>query len=88
MPIDILGVNSAGLESGNASITAGRTLPWLQDTTTANVESSWQAGYRDVVIVDSKNFRLQAFNLTDNDLSVQANYEALKKLLTDTANAQ
>ena len=88
VPIQILGVNSQGLESGNPTITAGRTLPWLQDTPTANVESTWQAGYRDVIVVDSKNFPLQAFNLTDNDLSVPANFDALKKLLVDTANAQ
>ncbi len=88
VPIQILGVNSQGLESGNPTITAGRSLPWLQDTAAANVEGAWQAGYRDVVVVDSKNFPLQAFNLTDNDLSVVANFEALKKLLIDTANAQ
>ncbi len=88
VPIRILGVNGQGLESGNPTITAGRSLPWLQDTAAANVETAWQAGYRDVVIVDAKNFSLQAFNLTDNDLSVPANFDALKKLLVDTANAQ
>lgn len=81
-------MNGQGLESGNASITAGRTLPWLQDTATANVEISWGANYRDVVIVDSKNFRVTAYNLTEHDLSVQANFDELEQLLLSTANAQ
>lgn len=88
VPIAILGVNGAGSESGNASMTAGRTLPWLQDTTAANVWALWAVTYRDVVVLDADNFPVAVYNLTVHDLGVPANFAALKTLLTDTANAQ
>ncbi len=86
--IQILGVNETGQESGNASITAGRSLPWLQDTATENVWASWQVAWRDVIVLDAQNHFVAVFNLTAHDLSNPAEYSALKTLLVDTANAQ
>ncbi len=85
MPIQILGINAAGLESGNPSITAGRALPWLQDTPEANVWAAWQVTFRDVVILDTENRPVAAYNLTVHDLADPASYAELKQLLTDAA---
>ncbi|MBZ0268621.1 hypothetical protein K8I85_10735 [bacterium] len=84
LPVHILGVNAAGLESHNAAMCAGRDLPWLQDLAdSANVWTSWNVVYRDVVILDRENQRIRAFNLTTHDLDEAADYEALKQLLRD-----
>jgi len=86
--IHILGVNQQGLESGNASITAGRTIPWLQDTASVDVWTSWAVTYRDVVVLDAQNFPVAVYNLTEHDLADSTNFGNLKQLLVDTANAQ
>jgi len=88
VPVQILGVNGADLEVGNSSMTSGRTLPWLQDTTTANVWASWAVTYRDVFILNGENVPVAVYNLTEHDLSVSANYDTLKKMMIDAANAQ
>ena len=85
VPVQIVGVNEAGYESGNASITLGRDLPWLQDTTTVNAWGLWQVNYRDVVIVDPNNVYVDTFNLTTNPISDPAQYDTLKQLLIDTS---
>ena len=83
--IVILGVNSIGAESGNAAVTNGRSLAWLQDTAAQAVWESWQVAYRDVVILDRANERVGAFNLTEHDLSVPAEFATLKQILLDLA---
>ncbi len=83
--IQILGVNSAGAAPGNASITAGRDLPWLQDVDGVNVWTSWNVTWRDVVILDADNAKLASFNLTANNLQDSANYNALRGLLIEAA---
>jgi hypothetical protein len=86
IPIRLFGVNEAGLESGNPTITNGRTIPWLQDTVADNVWVSWNVTYRDLVILDEKNEKIDVYNLTTHDLSVPANYAELKQKLLDAAN--
>ena len=86
-PIHILGVNFIGMESGNPIICAGRTLPWLQDVSAANVWNSWGVTFRDVVILDQNNKRVGVYNLTDHDLRVPANYAGLRALLISAAVA-
>lgn len=88
LPITLLGVNGAGLESGNADITTGRTLPWLQDTEAKNVWALWAVTYRDVVILDAENYPIGVYNLTVNDLGQPANFATLKSMLVDAANAE
>jgi len=83
--IHILGVNLAGLESGNPTIVAGRTIPWLQDTSAQDVWGKWGVTWRDVVILDRENRRFAVYNLTNNDLATPANYDSLKTLLTEAA---
>ena len=85
--IYILGVNGAGHEAGNAENCTGRTLPWLQDTAADRAWEQWGVTYRDVVVLDRENGTVAVYNLTAQDLSVQANYDALKTLLIETAEA-
>ncbi|MHC4924562.1 MAG: hypothetical protein ACYTG4_10875 [Planctomycetota bacterium] len=79
--ISILGVNGIGYESGNAAVTAGRDLPWLQDVAESNSWVAWGITYRDVLILDRQNRPVATFNLTENDLNVSANFDALRNLL-------
>ncbi len=65
-------------------MTAGRDLPWLQDTPQEDVWGSWQVAFRDVLVLDEHNAYVTAFNLTQNSLDDPANYDALKQLLIDT----
>ncbi len=86
-PIRIAGINGVGHESGNAGVTTGRTIPWLQDVSAQNVYASWQVTYRDVIVLDAENRVIAVYNLTDHDLRNGASYFALREILLDAANA-
>lgn len=77
----LVSVNAAGFESGNAGFVAGTTMPVLQDTAAVDAWSRWQVTWRDVVVLDREGRRHAVFNLTQNDLSVEANFAALEALL-------
>ena len=83
--IEILGVNEVGHESGNDGFTAGRDLPWLQESKDHSIWNEWGVVYRDVFIVDEKNEVIEVYNLTDNDLNEPANYDALLDLFLAAA---
>jgi len=93
--IAILGLNAVGLESGNPSITAGRSLPWLQDVVDQDVWNKWHVDdlrpgstgvvWRDVIVLNAENRAIAVYNLTEHDLGRPTNYEALKQLLRDAA---
>ncbi len=85
-PVQILGINGLGLESGNAETTEGRAIPWLQPTLAQDVWTLRQPVYRDVIILGPGNELLGTFNLTDNNLSDPANYAALMNQLLEAAN--
>lgn len=93
LDIQIIGINEHGQQIGNASITQGRDIPWLQDVD-ANGDrlsdvwrNSWDIVYRDVVILDDENVVVGVMNLTSNDLADPVNYGALRDMLIDTAMA-
>jgi len=86
-PIQILGVNGIGLESGNAGMTQGRVLPWLQDVQATDAWTQWAVEYRDVVVLDGQNRPVAVYNLTVHDLGDPTNYATLKSILVDAANA-
>ena len=91
LDIQILGVNGAGLESGNALITSGRDIPWLQDVDVDHDGSSdvwvdWSVTYRDVLILDAENVRVGVFNLTTHDLGISQNYDTLRQMFVDAAS--
>ena len=77
--------NGAGQEAGNATITTGRSLPWLQDTDESGVYGDWQVTYRDVIILDAENRPVAVYNLTTHNLAEPANYDSLKALLLQVA---
>jgi hypothetical protein len=83
--IQILGVNGAGLEAGNASICMDRDLPWLQDTTTDMVWASWNVDFRDVVVLDTAGNQVAVYNLTVHNLADPMNFAELKALLVQVA---
>ena len=87
LEVRILGVNGIGRESGNAAMCTGRSIPWLQDVVGEDVYSSWAVTYRDVIILDAENRVTGIYNLTSNDLSVTANYDALKAMLIHAASS-
>jgi hypothetical protein len=84
--VQILGVNRIGQEAANGTITANRTLPWLQETEAEPCWTSWQATWRDVDILDPQNRRMAIYNLTEHDLSVPSNYDTLKAMILAEAN--
>jgi hypothetical protein len=82
-PVQILGVNEVGHHGGNGGVTAGRTIPWLQDEVAYDVWTTWSPAYRDVVILGPDNTEFAVYNLTSHDLAVPANYNALRQLFID-----
>jgi hypothetical protein len=94
LEIQILGMNAIGHESGNVTFTEGRSIPWLQDVdANADGESdnwltSWPFEYRDVVIVDAANRVVTTYNVTVHNLKETANYEELRSLIIDAAEAE
>jgi hypothetical protein len=83
--IEILGINRGDEALSNHLVTAYHQLPWLQDTVSGSVWTSWQATWRDVRILDARNQLLAVYNLTENDLGQPENRMALKQLLLDAA---
>ena len=81
IPVQILGVNPFAAASGNDAMCSGRALPWLQETDADDVWGEWAVTYRDVVILNADNIPVDVYNLTTNDLSVEANREVLKQKL-------
>lgn len=73
---------------GNARVTDGRDLPWLQDVDTngdgeGDVWTEWGAEWRDVVIVDSDGEVLETINLTSFDLRDPDYYEDMTLTLIE-----
>jgi len=88
--IRILGVNRAGYESGSSAVTAGRDIPWLQDVDGnhdgfSDVWTSWDVQYRDLVILNGENEKLETFSLVVYDLRNPDSYDALRKKLIAAA---
>jgi len=79
--IALLAINEVGHESATETMAALGDIPLLQDTTQAGAWAGWAAVYRDVIIVNAKGERVEAFNLTTHDLSNPDNYAALKAKL-------
>ena len=72
------GVNEAGYSSGNGSITDGRDIAWLQDTTAQNAWGRWGVQYRDVVVLDGEGVVEGVINVTDYDLADPDNQDTLR----------
>lgn len=92
LSIQIVGINEKGQESGNANVTNGRQLPWLQDVDVNpqnNISDvwydSWKIEYRDVVVVDRAGNEAGRYNLTSHSLGVEENYNVMRQMFLDSA---
>ena len=63
----------------------GRSLPWLQEMRADSLWRKWDAGHRDVVVLDAENVPVAVFNLSRHNLRDQSEYDALRSLLLQTA---
>ncbi len=77
----LFGVNGVDHADGNAAITVGRDVPWLQDTEAVDAWGSWGVAYRDVVVLDADHVVVGVINLTDDDLGDPETEAALRELL-------
>lgn len=87
----ILALNEPGQEVSAptwAMHVGSHPMPWLQDTSAQNAWARWAPTYRDVVIVDAQNQKVDVFNVTEHDLADASNFATLKQKLLDAANAQ
>jgi hypothetical protein len=85
--IELLGVNLITRAAFNGSVTAGRSIPWLQDTDAQRARERWGAAVRDVRILDGRNHTVAVLNLNTHDLSLSHNRALLKSMLLDAARA-
>lgn len=78
----------ADLDSDGATsvFTRGNALPVLQDNRVANVQASWMAAIRDVVVVDDEGTRRLVYNLTTRPLTDAVYFNDLKARLGGIAN--
>ena len=85
--ISIIALNESNYGSSSNYAATGEkgTLPVLQDDDTVDAWSTWQAGYRDVIILNECGEKIGVYNLTDNSIQLPENYTALKDMLTGFA---
>ena len=82
--IRVIGVNQTGQEAWNDVAVEGNVAPWLQDVDDT-VWTSWQAAWRDVVVLDAENRKVAVFNLIEHDLVNAEDYAALRAILLAAA---
>lgn len=92
--IAILGVNNTDAQRASdvALATAPNDLPMLNDIDVNGDElaDTWEAfgaDWRDVYVVDAESETTNIFNLTANDLRIQANYNTLRGMIVDAATS-
>jgi hypothetical protein len=78
--VQLLAVNEVGFESSTDGMAELGDIPLLQDTAATNAWSTWNAVYRDVILVDAEGQKVEAY-----DLSKPENYAALKAKLQSAA---
>ena len=67
--IKIVGINMIATEAGITDVSLISTLPMVQDDTTVNIWTSWNATWRDVQILNPQNEVVHVFNLTQHSLA-------------------
>lgn len=85
MAVHLLGVNAIGAESANATTTAGRDIPWLQDNVAQQAWDLWAVDYRDVFVLDEDGRVLFVYSLLERDLTTPFDYDELKGRLVQAA---
>jgi len=84
LPVDIIGVNQPqyGMDP---TMFGGKPLSWIRDNFTVNMSAAWGVAYRDTLILDPRNEKIETYNLTTYDLTVPANKATLKAKLQAAA---
>lgn len=90
LDIHFVGVNLAGLESGNAQFVEDTNLPWLQDMdhnadTMSDAWADWGAGHLDLMILDGNNEPAGSANLITHGLDDPQNHAALREAVIEVA---
>jgi hypothetical protein len=85
LEVVISGVNHQASGAGVPDMCLGRDLPFLQDSDSTNVWTSWDVTERDVFVLDAENKVVTVYNLTQHDLADPVNYDTLKSILRNTA---
>jgi hypothetical protein len=83
--VRLLAVNLEGLDSFVPEESSFGSLPILQDTAAQNVWESWNATWRDVMILNPDNIHVDTYNLTSHDLANPSFYAELKAKLKAVA---
>ena len=83
--MDIIGVNETAATPYYSGMYAGKPLSWLRDTSAVNVETSFGAIYRDVIILDPLNRKIDSYNLSTYSLTDAANRLVMKNKLIAAA---
>lgn len=83
--VEILGVNRWTDAADNPLVTSERSLPWLQDNFVNSAWEAWKVTWRDVRILNGRNELVYVYNLTDHDLTVEANRARLKQMFLSVA---
>ena len=86
LPIHLLSINMPGYEDSIPAMGEDAALPILQDDTEADVWTSWEAEWRDVVVLDADNVETGRLNLTTHTLASEVHRETLKTMLIDAAS--
>jgi len=89
--VDIMGVNFPNYPQSSLMY-AGKPLSWMRDNDTLNITGSWGAVFRDVIILDPANGKVEAFNVTTHPIDGSspantANRTTLKNKLLAAATA-
>ena len=84
LEIDILSINKTG-SIVPTTWDLSFDLPVVQNNANIDIWTSWGGAWRDVVILDADNEIYAIFNLTQNNLNIPANYDALRQLFVDAA---
>lgn len=84
-PIQIVVINEIGAEAGTSSVLMGRSLPFVQDSATARVWSTWGASRYQLWLVDGMGRRLEVLNLSSAPLTDPTNATQLQTRLLSLA---
>lgn len=84
LPVDVIGVNEPG-QAQNSLMFNGKPLSWVRDNAQINVKLAWGVNYRDTIILNPLNGKVEVYNLSTYNLTVPANKAALKAKLVAAA---
>lgn len=90
LEIQFLTVNEEGQEDGNGRAANEKDIPLLQDVdvngdSKSDAWASWDASWRDLVVVDAHSNVVTKFNLTTHDLRTDENFNEVKTSVVDAA---